>query len=43
MLDILIREDAILSASITKVTSYIEAARAEYTIKKYEIEERRNK
>jgi len=39
MLDILIREDAILSANITKVTSYIEAARAEYTIKKYEIEE----
>lgn len=39
MLDILIREDAILSANITKVTSYIEAAKAEYTIKKYEIEE----
>lgn len=39
MLDILIREDAILSANITKVTSFIEAAKAEYTLKKYEIEE----
>ena len=39
MLDILIREDAILSANITKVASFVEAARAEYTIKKYEIEE----
>ena len=39
MLDILIREDAILSANITKVASFIEAAKAEYTIKKYEIEE----